>query len=242
LIGKERRGSANACSGTHCWHEYRHNRAYTCKHFGMRIAEIAALRRSAVARDTSAAAGSTLLSIRPMRTVFVSYVIEDTPVAFAVQQFIASTLKLTDVSLSSDRAQAFAGVDWLGKIKATVRTADVVVLMLSERSVHRPWVNFEAGAAWVMDRAIIPCCYGNMSKKNLPQPYSGIQALDLKTEADYLLDSVCHHLHIPAPEWEDAFNEQFLDVLKALDGFKDGSRSATPGTRKKPIPPSHRNK
>jgi hypothetical protein len=177
-----------------------------------------------------------------MGTVFVSYVTEDAPVAFAVQQFIASTLKLTDVSLSSDKAQVFAGVDWLGKIKATVLTADVVVLMLSERSVNRPWVNFEAGAAWVTDRAIIPCCYGNMSTKNLPQPYSGIQALDLKTQADYLLESVCHHLHIPPPEWEDSFNQQFLNVLKALDKFNDGSRSATPGKRKKTVPPSRRHK
>jgi hypothetical protein len=74
--------------------------------------------------------------------------------------------------------------------------AEIVILMLSQRSVARPWVNFEAGAAWLADKKVIPVCYGNLSKNALPHPYSAIQALNLQSEAYYLVKSVNHQLNL----------------------------------------------
>jgi hypothetical protein len=55
--------------------------------------------------------------------------------------------------------------------------------MLSKASVSRPWINFEAGAAWLADKAVIPACFGGLTKgTRVPKPYSGIQALDLPTD------------------------------------------------------------
>ena len=68
--------------------------------------------------------------------------------------------------------------------------------MLSKRSVARPWVNFEAGAAWLVDKTLIPVCFGRLSKNVLPHPYSAIQALNLQSEAYYLLKSVTHQLNL----------------------------------------------
>jgi len=70
--------------------------------------------------------------------------------------------------------------------------------------VARPWVNFEAGAAWLADKPIIPVCYGNLSKDALPHPYSAIQALNLPSEAYYLLKSVNHQLNLVEPMAPDA--------------------------------------
>jgi hypothetical protein len=88
-----------------------------------------------------------------------------------------------EVFLSSDKSQIYAGDLWLQKIKEALSAAELVILMLSQRSVARPWVNFEAGAAWLADKKVIPVCYGNLSKDALPHPYSAIQALNLQSEA-----------------------------------------------------------
>jgi hypothetical protein len=50
-----------------------------------------------------------------------------------------------EVFLSSDKSQIYAGDLWLQKIKEALSAAELVILMLSQRSVARPWVNFEAG-------------------------------------------------------------------------------------------------
>ena len=68
--------------------------------------------------------------------------------------------------------------------------------MLSRRSVARPWVNFEAGAAWLADKKVIPVCYGNQSKDALPHPYSAIEGVNLQSEAYYLVKSVNHQLNL----------------------------------------------
>jgi hypothetical protein len=95
----------------------------------------------------------------------------------------------------------FAGEKWLDRIMDELKRARVVVLMLSENSVKRPWVNFEAGAAWTRDIITIPVCFGGLAKNDLPKPYSSLQAIDLELPEDheYLARSVAHHLGIPSP-------------------------------------------
>jgi TIR domain-containing protein len=139
-----------------------------------------------------------------MARLFVSFVHEDEKVALAVQNLLQSELNLREeVFLSSDKSQVYAGDYWLQKIKEGLAAAELVILMLSKRSVARPWVNFEAGAAWLTDKTIIPVCYGDLSKGVLPHPYSAIQALNLPSEAYYLVQSVHHQLKL-APLGPDA--------------------------------------
>lgn len=133
-----------------------------------------------------------------MADVFISFVHEEKEIAEAVQALLKQELHLADgVFLSEDRSQVYAGDQWLVKIREALDSAKVVVLLFSMRAANRPWVNFEAGAAWLAATPIIPCCYGNMRKDRLPHPYSTIQALDLPAEVDYLLASVHHHLGLP---------------------------------------------
>jgi|HubBroStandDraft_4_1064222.scaffolds.fasta_scaffold413357_2 hypothetical protein len=132
-----------------------------------------------------------------MARLFVSFVHEDEKVASAVQDLLQTELNLREeVFLSSDKSQIYAGDLWLQKIKEALLAAEIVILMLSQRSVARPWVNFEAGAAWLADKKVIPVCYGNLSKNALPHPYSAIQALNLQSEAYYLVKSVNHQLNL----------------------------------------------
>ncbi len=161
-----------------------------------------------------------------MAEVFISYIHEEEEVAKAVQEFIKTKFEnKQNVFLSSDKWQVFAGEIWLDRIRGELDSAKVVILMLSQRSVERPWVNFEAGAAWLANKAVIPVCFGGLSKEQLPKPYSGIQALNLRDEAYYLLTSIAHHLQqfmmipsIPTLESEDV---SFRTLRAVLDGRRN---------------------
>jgi TIR domain len=171
-----------------------------------------------------------------MARLFVSFVHEDEKLASAVQGLLQTELNLhEEVFLSSDKSQIYAGDLWLQKIKEALSAAEVVILMLSQRSVARPWVNFEAGAAWLANKTVIPVCYGNLSKDALLHPYSGIQALNLPSEAYYLLKSVNHQLNLePMPpdavyrgtlaEHGQGIDGAYERLANALAEFKDDRR------------------
>ncbi len=132
-----------------------------------------------------------------MADVFISFVHEEQAVATAVQGVLRACLGQQNIFLSSDEWQIFAGEQWLDRIRDELSHAKVVILVLSPRSVQRPWVNFEAGAAWLTGKVIIPACFGELTKGNLPKPYSNIQALDLPNDIYYLVRSVAHYLGFP---------------------------------------------
>lgn len=133
-----------------------------------------------------------------MPRVFISFANEDRSVAEAVKRIIEHDLRLPagDVFIITDRSQVIAGADWLRKIREALTSVEVVILMMSARAVTRPWVNFEAGAAWLADKHVIPVCYGNMMKGKLPAPYSTLQALNLPWEEEYLVSSVAERLGV----------------------------------------------
>jgi hypothetical protein len=143
-----------------------------------------------------------------MAAIFISFVHEDEKVAAAVKLLIEEELELPDkVFLSGDKTMVYAGDRWRDRITVALKEAKLVVLMLSKRSVRRPWVNFEAGGAWLTDKTIIPCCYGNQQKDNLPHPYASIQALNLKGEAYFLLQSIYHQLGLTTAKPESPFDK-----------------------------------
>ncbi|HXJ95631.1 MAG TPA: toll/interleukin-1 receptor domain-containing protein [Terriglobia bacterium] len=148
-----------------------------------------------------------------MAQVFISFIHEEGYVAEAVEKFIRGVF-CNEVAafLSSDTGTVYAGERWMDRIVDELREAKVVISLLSEESVKRPWVNFEAGAAWIKDSVLIPVCYGNMKKENLPKPYSSLQGVDITFPADqyYLVYSIARYLGMATPpEPFEKGNERF---------------------------------
>ena len=131
-----------------------------------------------------------------MAEVFISFIHEEEIVAKAVQEVLRYHLK-RPVFMSADVWQVLAGEIWLDRIAQELEEAHVAVLMLSAESVARPWINFEAGAAWLTHKIIIPACFSGLTKGSLPKPYSSIQALNLPEDVYYLVASVAGHLAPP---------------------------------------------
>jgi len=164
-----------------------------------------------------------------MSDIFVSFIHEEGETAAAVQKFVNHMLSgQANAFLSSDKFQVYAGELWLERILEELSTAKVVLLILSEKSVTRPWVNFEAGAGWFTKKKIIPLCIKELNKDNLPKPYSSLQAIDLKytDEQLYLIRSIAHHLGIEEPEIVSRFGEAAAilggpEVMKKVDAQRE---------------------
>jgi hypothetical protein len=129
--------------------------------------------------------------------IFISFIHEEKQIAEAVKAFLREKLEIqSDVFLASDMWAIYAGEDWLKKIKEELASAKVVLLMMSKEAVSRPWVNFEAGAAWLTDKVMIPVCFGGLHVGSLPKPYSNLQCVSLDDDHGpyYLTTSIHHHL------------------------------------------------
>jgi len=129
-----------------------------------------------------------------MADIFISYWNGEYGVASAVQDFIRAHLESVSIFMADSRTLR-AGDDWLTTIKTELKEARVVLSILSDESIKRPWVHFEAGAAW-MDKVLIPLCFGRMEKGNMPAPYNRLQALQLRLPADQyqLIRDLDYHL------------------------------------------------
>jgi hypothetical protein len=133
-----------------------------------------------------------------MADVFISFIHEEVYAAQSVQRVLKQLLT-PDVFISADDWAVLAGEIWLDRITQELEGSKVVVLMLSALSVTRPWINFEAGGAWLAKKPIIPACFGGLGREKLPKPYSAIQALDLPGDLYYLVRSVAKHLKTMSP-------------------------------------------
>jgi hypothetical protein len=136
-----------------------------------------------------------------MAHVFISFIHEEQAIATAIQEVLSGLLPANDVFISADNYQVFAGEIWLEKIRRELDEAKVVVLMLSPASIKRPWINFEAGAAWLTGKALIPVCFGGLTKGSMDKPYSGIQGVDLPDDLEYLVRSIKRHLNPEGLSW-----------------------------------------
>jgi len=119
------------------------------------------------------------------KTIFISHVHEDADLAVALKDLIedAFTGEFT-VFVSSDRRSLDIGEDWLPKIKDNLQKASDFIIILSPHSLGRPWVNFEAGAAFGRDINIIPICVRGISVDHVGPPLSSKQLLSIHGEGD----------------------------------------------------------
>ena len=88
------------------------------------------------------------------------------------EQLTRDFIGLVDVFVSSDRTSIPAGSKWLREVTDALSGAGLVVVLCSNESVRRPWINFEAGAAHVRGITIVPFCHSDLTPAQLPVPLS----------------------------------------------------------------------
>jgi hypothetical protein len=110
--------------------------------------------------------------------VFISHITPEAQLAELFKEQIGQDfLGMIDVFVSSDGASISVGSKWLNDIDAALKNAKVELIICSEESVKRPWINFEAGAGWVKGIPIVPICHTGLRPVDLPIPLNMLQGI-----------------------------------------------------------------
>ena len=113
--------------------------------------------------------------------VFLSHINEEAEVAKTISDALQSDfLNLIRVFVSSDDQSIWVGDDFPGAIKDALGKSDLFMVLCSPASIDRPWINIEAGAAWIREIPLVPLCYSGLRPGNLPTQFWYRQAVDLE--------------------------------------------------------------
>jgi hypothetical protein len=94
--------------------------------------------------------------------------------------------------LASRAGDIRADEDWLRGIERALQEADAYIVLLTPESTLRPWVNFEAGAAWFSERQLLFVRVQALAPEDIPLPISSRQvyALDDVEQLGAVLDAL----------------------------------------------------
>jgi hypothetical protein len=103
--------------------------------------------------------------------IFLSYAHDDRALAERISEALAG------VELSTFMAEAslWPGDDWHESIREAIGECDSLLLLLTPTSRARPWLTFEAGAAWALGKPVIPAYRGILTSE-IPDPLKRFQA------------------------------------------------------------------
>lgn len=137
--------------------------------------------------------------------VFISHVHSASELAIWIKETIGSIL-LGGLRffVSSDRGTIVGGDKWLDKIESALKESSIVLVLCSKYSIFRPWINFEAGGAWMANKRVIPICYGGLFPSDLPQPLASLQAYILSNSKHFkdLVELLAGAADLKAPEFD----------------------------------------
>lgn len=139
----------------------------------------------------------------PIRKIFISHIGSETELAQNLKNSLKKHfLGLLDIFVSSDKEAIQAGAKWLDEVDTALKSADFQIVLCSKESVGRPWVNFEAGAAWIRGIPVIPICHSGLRLIDLPIPLGMLQGVECsQPDSLYrLYDIVAKTLGVDVPD------------------------------------------
>ena len=133
--------------------------------------------------------------------------------------------------VSSDQESIQAGESWLDALQRNLTTASMAIVLCSPVSISRPWLNFEAGAAWLRKIPVVPLCHSGLELEKLPMPLSALQGgkvsdpdtlIRLYKRIAQLIPSGC-----PEPDWKSYADELSGLVTASLGDESDSADRTT---------------
>jgi len=117
--------------------------------------------------------------------VFISHITGEKSAANRLKELLRATFGPTlKIFVSSDYESIGSGADWFNAICTALKTARVVLVLLSEGSVDRRWINFEAGVGVGAEGLVIPLVFRDFAKGNIGMPLSPLHARSLSDPED----------------------------------------------------------
>lgn len=170
-------------------------------------------------KEKESSAVSKTLDVKPKSPyVFLSHDTRDAEIAEAFAKLLASvTAGVLKCFRSSDKRGSQGieyGVEWFPELMKKLHEASDVVCLLTENSVNRPWILFEAGVAkGKLDTPILGLALGIPLGTANTGPFAQFQNSD--DEEDALVKLVTQLVRkIPGAEPDDAIVRQQVNVFR----------------------------
>ena len=139
---------------------------------------------------------------KPKPIVFISHIAEEVDLAVMFKKHIEDDfLDLVDVFVSSDSESISPGADWRIRVETALRQACIQLILCSQASVTRPWINFEAGAVWLRKAPVVPICHTGFEKAKLPSTLGHLQAVEANERGlDQVYGMIARELPVKKPQ------------------------------------------
>lgn len=109
--------------------------------------------------------------------VFLSYALKDEKEANKIQRFLS---KYHNIRIFSPK-MLNAGELWRDKLRDEISQCDLFIVLLSPDSIDSNWVLTELGAAWALDKTIIPVYTKPEMLSKIPVELKSTESLDISS-------------------------------------------------------------
>ena len=170
--------------------------------------------------------------------IFLSHIHEEALLALVLKKWIEDTFPdRIKVFVSSDKKDIRAGEKWFDRIDGALGESQTFIVLCSQNSIKRPWINFETGCAWIKKVPVIAICHSGQSIHTLPRPLSDFQGLAVDDQAfiDDLLTSLAHHLELGRIPPIDK-TSMSSEISNAIDSLSKIAQSSIPENAQKTVP------
>jgi hypothetical protein len=154
----------------------------------------------------------------PERTgIFISHITEEKPVALVLQAYLRKAFDGDiRVFVSSDSRSIGGGKKWFDHIIQSLRTSRVILVLVSQESRRREWINFEAGFGDGGESLVIPVSIKSFPLGQLSFPLAGYQGRGVD-ELGALLDDIGDAIGAtPADIDRNAYEREIGDAEASL--------------------------
>lgn len=156
-------------------------------------------------------------------SIFISRIDEHKDIADKLKEFLLKIFpENVDIFVASDPANITFSQDWFDRIKSGITNCNFMIILCTPDSVKKPWINFEAGAAMILEKDIGPICFGGQNAGGLPSPLNYIrsQAIDCSDNENFqkhfnkFIEMIAGHIKISVPD-ADVLNSNFYEAIKS---------------------------
>lgn len=129
--------------------------------------------------------------------IFISHDATDQAIALELKSFLENIFLNSNVYVSGKDLQG--GQTWIENIKLALKSSQVIIALVTKKSINANWLYFESGAGFTDDRTI-PLLTDNLQFKDLTPPLSLLQSRLLdKDGIGSLISDIVKKLNLRQP-------------------------------------------
>jgi hypothetical protein len=147
--------------------------------------------------------------------IFISHDNKDESVALGLKNFLENIFLNSSVYVSGRDLEG--GQTWIENIKLSLKTAQVIISLITKESIKNNWIFFETGAGFVENKSI-PLLADGLEFADLVPPLSLLQGRILsKAGIEFLISDISTKLNLRKPTLLTGINELLENSIAFFD-------------------------